>query len=428
MLYVNPAYEKVWGRSVQSLYDNPQSFIESIHEEDKERVIRDFVQYQSGEGFNLEYRIVNPNEEIRWIKAKSFPVKDNQGNIIRHTGIATDITELKKVEFDLKTSVDQVQRILDNLQEAYFQGDETGKIRFFNPSALEMFRYKAHELNRLYAVDLYQSPSERQRFLNELNVNGKVNGFVSRGLRADGTSFWASINGQLIFDDMNNFKGTEVAVRDISEMIEANEKLQKHRDELNLRLTQSVKAISKIGELRDVYTAGHQRNVEKLACAIALEMKLSEERTNNLSLGALIHDIGKVYIPSDILNKPGKITPLEYQIIQTHVEQGYQVVKEIDFPEEIHTMVYQHHERLDGSGYPLGLSGDDIILESRILGVADVVEAMVSYRPYRSSLGIENALEEIQLFKGIKYDVEVVEACVKLFKEGRFAFEDVTTY
>jgi HD-GYP domain-containing protein (c-di-GMP phosphodiesterase class II) len=151
-------------------------------------------------------------------------------------------------------------------------------------------------------------------------------------------------------------------------------------------------------------------------------MGMSEEEIKNISMGALIHDIGKINIASDILNKPGKITNLEYQMLQTHVEQGYEVINEIDFPLQIKTMILQHHERLDGSGYPQRLEGDQIILESRILAVADVVEAMTSHRPYRAALGIDAALEEIAKYRGKRYDCDVVDICLQLFREKGFRF------
>ena len=191
---------------------------------------------------------------------------------------------------------------------------------------------------------------------------------------------------------------------------------------LKQRLEQSINAISMIGELRDVYTAGHQKRVRQLACEIGRRCGMSEEAIANLSYGALIHDIGKIKIASDILNKPGKITSLEYQILQTHAEYSYNIVREIDLPQEILTMIHQHHERLDGSGYPNRLVGDQIILESRILAVADVVEAMTSHRPYRPALGIDAALAEILSGRGTKYDPVIVDFCVKLFREEGFAF------
>ena len=198
-------------------------------------------------------------------------------------------------------------------------------------------------------------------------------------------------------------------------LIETNAVLKK-------RLEQSINAISKIGELRDVYTAGHQRRVQELACQISQCLGMKQEDIVNLSYGALIHDIGKIYIASDILNKPGKITNLEYQILQTHAEYSYNIVREMDLPQSILTMVLQHHERLDGSGYPNKIKGEEIILESRILAVADVVEAMTSHRPYRPALGIDAALAEIESGKGTKYDERVVDVCVSLFREQGFVF------
>jgi putative nucleotidyltransferase with HDIG domain len=238
------------------------------------------------------------------------------------------------------------------------------------------------------------------------------------------------MNLQFVKDENGEVIGTEGLVRDITERVKLQEDLKKQRDNLeisNKRLEhmvqQSANAISKIGELRDIYTSGHQKRVQQLSCAIARQMGLSDEVILYLSYGALIHDIGKIYIASDILNKPGKITDLEYQMLQTHAECGYNVVKEIDFPEQIPVMVYQHHERLDGSGYPRGLYGDQITIESRILAVADVVEATNSHRPYRASLGIDAALEEILKNKGIKYDTDVVDVCVDLFREKKFCFD-----
>jgi putative nucleotidyltransferase with HDIG domain len=203
-----------------------------------------------------------------------------------------------------------------------------------------------------------------------------------------------------------------------------SEELKNKNEELLIRLQQTINTISIIGEMRDVYTAGHQRKVALLSCAIAREMKLPEDVIYNISVGALIHDIGKINIPTDILNKPGKISNLEYQILQSHVKYSYDIVKVIDFPHKVIEMIQQHHERLDGSGYPQGLIGDQIILESRILAVADVVEAMSSHRPYRPSLGLDVALEEISKNKGIKFDSDVVDACIKLFRELGFTLSD----
>ncbi|MCX6073287.1 MAG: response regulator [Campylobacterales bacterium] len=187
-------------------------------------------------------------------------------------------------------------------------------------------------------------------------------------------------------------------------------------------LIDTVAAISTTIEMRDPYTAGHQKRVSLLACAIAKEMGLSQERIEGLSLAAQIHDVGKIQIPAEILSKPTKLGDLEFLMIQTHPETGYSIVKDIEFPWPIATMIRQHHEKLDGSGYPHGLRGEAILLEARILTVADIVEAMESHRPYRPALGIEAAITEIQNERGTKLDSDVVDACIRLFKEERFSF------
>jgi putative two-component system response regulator len=192
---------------------------------------------------------------------------------------------------------------------------------------------------------------------------------------------------------------------------------------LDKALNDSIAAMSKIVEIRDPYTAGHQTRVADLSVAIARELKFPEEHVKYIRIAALIHDIGKIYIPSDILSKPGKLRDMELQLIRIHAQGSYDILKTIEFPWPIAQIAWQHHERLDGSGYPNGLNGDHILLEAKILAVADVVEAMSSYRPYRPALGIEKALEEISRNRGVLYDPSVVDACLKLFSENLFKLE-----
>jgi PAS domain S-box-containing protein/putative nucleotidyltransferase with HDIG domain len=187
-------------------------------------------------------------------------------------------------------------------------------------------------------------------------------------------------------------------------------------------LLQTIQAIALTVEKRDPYTSGHQNRVAQLAAAIAMEMQLPQRQVNGIHLGAMIHDIGKIYVPAEILNRPGQLTENEFGIIKTHPDVGYEIIKDVRFPWPIAQMIRQHHERLDGSGYPLGLKGADILLEARIMAVADVVEAITSHRPYRAALGIDSGIEEILAKKGIWYDPDAVDACVRLIREGRFTF------
>ena len=184
-----------------------------------------------------------------------------------------------------------------------------------------------------------------------------------------------------------------------------------------------IHAVSLVIESRDPYTASHQRRVAELAKAISKEMKLTGWQVTGIGVAGLLHDIGKIAIPTEILTKPGKISQYEFSIIKNHCKVGYDILQRIDFPWPVTQAVLQHHERLDGSGYPAGLSGDTIILEARILGVADVVEAISSHRPYRPALGLENALQEISRASGILYDSEVVDACLKLLKKNEPEFD-----
>ncbi|MCG2750328.1 MAG: response regulator [Desulfobacteraceae bacterium] len=183
-----------------------------------------------------------------------------------------------------------------------------------------------------------------------------------------------------------------------------------------------IKVLALTVEYRDPYTAGHQRSVANLACAIAEEMGCPEEQVKGIRMTGLIHDLGKITIPSEILVKPGRLSDLEFSLIKIHPQAGYDILKGIDFPWPVAHIVNQHHERMDGSGYPNGLKGEEILLEARIMAVADVVEAMASHRPYRPALGVEKALEEISLNRNVLYDDQVVEACLSLFRKGEFNF------
>lgn len=185
----------------------------------------------------------------------------------------------------------------------------------------------------------------------------------------------------------------------------------------------TINAMALTVESRDPYTAGHQRRTAGLACAIAREMGLSKENIDAIQMAGIIHDIGKIAIPAEILSKPSLLSDIEFSLMKAHAKVGYDILKGIEFPWPVAQIVLQHHERMDGSGYPSGLSDEEILMEARILGVADTVEAMASHRPYRPALGIDKALDEISQNRGRLYDPEVVDACLRLFKEKGFKLE-----
>lgn len=203
----------------------------------------------------------------------------------------------------------------------------------------------------------------------------------------------------------------------------ADQQINESYQRLQKTFEETVHALSALVEMRDPYTAGHQKRVALIARAIATEIGLPDHRVQGIWVAALVHDVGKIRVPSDILSKPGRITKAEFELIKEHPQTGYEVLSKIDFPWPVAQIVLQHHERINGSGYPRGLKEQEILIESKIMGVADVVEAMTYRRPYREALGLDVALQEIKQNEGILYDPEVVQACIKIFTEKGFRLE-----
>jgi PAS domain S-box-containing protein/putative nucleotidyltransferase with HDIG domain len=214
-------------------------------------------------------------------------------------------------------------------------------------------------------------------------------------------------------------------LQDIGDKKRAESRIQDYILKLEHGMLGTIKALSVMSELRDPYTYGHEQRVGDLSGAIAAEMGLDAQVVKGLQVAGYVHDIGKIVVPAEILAKPSKLTKAEFELIKSHPEQGYEVLKDIDFPWPVAQVALQHHERIDGAGYPRGLKGDQIIIEARILAVADVVEAMAAHRPYRPSRGIDAALEEVIRYRGVKYDPAAVDACVRLFRERGYVLEPV---
>jgi HD-GYP domain-containing protein (c-di-GMP phosphodiesterase class II) len=238
--------------------------------------------------------------------------------------------------------------------------------------------------------------------------------------KKDGTQTYASLTASILTDPDGKPCGVAGTLRDITERKQAEKERQQSFEQMRKALRATVQSISLTVEMKDPYTSGHQQRVADLARTIAAEMGLAADRQDFIHTASAIHDIGKISIPSAILSKPTKLTDLEFRLIKTHSRSGYDILKDIEFPWPVADVVLQHHERMNGSGYPQGLKGDDISLEARIVAVADVVEAIAFHRPYRPSLGIDLALEEISRNKGILYDADAVDACLKLFQEKNY--------
>jgi PAS domain S-box-containing protein len=253
-----------------------------------------------------------------------------------------------------------------------------------------------------YYAEWYKSVREKRPFNAEFRFQ-----------HPDGISIW--VLGQSAAE-INHAGATTGYVGTVTDITERKQKF----DRLQKALRATIKAITLVVEVRDPYTAGHQVRVSEIAQAIAGEMELPPDRQDSLRLASVIHDIGKIVVPAEILSKPSKLRDAEFSLIRIHPEAGHEILKEIDLSGNVDQIIFQHHERVNGSGYPQGLSGQDILLEARILAVADVVEAMASHRPYRPTIGIEHALEEISKNRGSLYDPDVVDACLRLFHEKSY--------
>ena len=337
--------------------------------------------------------------------------------------VVHNITERKLTEQALRKSEEKYRFLVDNANDAIFIAQDE-LIKFPNPKTLEILGYSQEELVRIPYVDLIH-PDDRAILsdLRQKRAPGKAMSktYTIRVRNRAGEEIWAQIGSvPIVWEDRS---ATLNFVRDITLQKKAEEELRNSVDKLRKITGATIQAMAQTVEARDPYTAGHQKRVADLARAIATRMGLSSDRVDGIRMAGVIHDIGKISLPAEILSKPGLLTPIEFSLIKTHSQTGYEILKDIEFPWDIATMVLQHHERLDGSGYPLGVTGDRILLEARILTVSDVVEAMASHRPYRPSLGLDKALEEIESRKGRFYDPDVVRACIDLFAKNEFTFK-----
>ena len=245
--------------------------------------------------------------------------------------------------------------------------------------------------------------------------------FEASQVRKDGSTGIVEVHSRVVHPATGRLVVS--AARDITERKRIEDELKHSSGKIQKAMEGTIQSMALTSETRDPYTAGHQNRVARLACAIAAEMGIPEHRIEGIRVSGTLHDIGKIYVPAEILSKPGKLRPNEINLLKDHAEVGYELLRNIEFPWPVAEIVYQHHERLDGSGYPRGLKGEEIKLEARIMGVADVVEAMASHRPYRPAFSIEKALLEIIQKKGIIYDSQVVDACMSLFNAKNYKLE-----
>ena len=331
--------------------------------------------------------------------------------------------ERKRSDEALREQKAYFEHLFESSPEAVVISSNDGKILQINRSFSEMFGYTEEEaigkvLDKLISTD--ELLKEATEYTKQV-AGGKDIRIETKRKTKSGKLLAVSVLGTPII-----IEGKQAAVygiyRDITDRKQAEDELKASYERLQKLIQDTVNVLANVVELRDPYTAGHQHNVAQLGIAIAEKMKFPSDMIEGIRIGGTMHDIGKIKVPIRILNKSEMLTDKEWEQIKYHPTVGYELLKDLDFPWQVAKMVLQHHERFDGSGYPNGLKNDEILMEARILAVADVVEAMANDRPYRQSLGIEIALEEIEDNKGILYDPDVVENAVKILKNGAFVF------
>jgi PAS domain S-box-containing protein len=378
---------------------------------------------EGGEMLHVEETFTRFPAENRWQNTRLIPIR-RDGRVWGVLGISRDITPFRAAQEALLTSERRYRALFERNVAGVFRCDLAGTVLLANEALNALAALPPGETlagRNLFA--LVRDPSDVERLMAKLRADGHLRGEEVATVRMDGTPAWKLVNAHLIEDDTGQGPCIEGTLIDITERKRAQEVLQAQVRQQKRAMEGIIQAMALTIELRDPHTAGHEQRVSQLAAAIAAELGMGDETVEAVRMTAIIHDVGKIYVPAEILSKPGRLNELEFRLIQMHPQVSFDILKVIDFPWPIAAIVLQHHERLDGSGYPQGLKAEHIRPEARVLAVADVVEAMTAHRPYRPAPGLDAALREIEAHRGTLYDAAVVDAAVALFREKRFAFQ-----
>jgi len=395
--------EQVTGKSVYEL--SPKEFADIYHEKDLALLQNPGIQI-------YESTVKDRGGVVHNVIFHKATFSDMDGSVGGLIGAILDITDRRQVEEALRNSEARLHTLVQTIPDLIWLKDKDGVYlscntmfeRFFGAKEADIVGKTDYDFVDRELADSFREHDNKAMAAGKTTSNEEWITFADDGHRA----FLDTIK-----TPMYDTQGTLIGVLGIGRDITNRRSVERIRKALGA----TVQAIAVIVEARDPYTAGHQRRVADLARSIATEMNLPDDQIDGIRVAATIHDLGKISIPAEILSKPTKLKKTEFDLIKEHSQSGYDILKDIDFPWPIARIVLEHHERMNGSGYPRNLTGNEILIEARIMAVADVVEAMASHRPYRASLGIEAALEEIEKNKGIIYDNVVADACLTLFRE-----------
>ena len=402
-------------------------FLSRIHEDDRERFLTSIQKsVETFSRWSFEGRVAIQSGKLIWFQGLSIPTR--LGDQIVFDGILLNISERKLAEENSQKSEEKFYKIfmttpdcivISRLNDSFIIDVNQGHEDIVGWKREQVIGEKAEKYIKSFWVD----PAERNFMVNELKCGRDILHRELKFRKNDGTERFGNYSARTITIDEQ--KCVIFILQDTTERKLMDMELKRTLESLRKSVGTTIQVMVSAIEMRDPYTAGHQLRVADIARSIATEMGLPQDRIDGIRMAGTIHDIGKLSIPSEILSKPTKLTKIEYSLIQEHSQTGFEMLKNVESPWALAEIVLQHHERMDGTGYPRKLKGAEIILEARIISVADVVEAIASHRPYRASLGLNVALEEIEKNRGILYDETVVNACLRLFKEKGYKLPSV---
>lgn len=424
VLYVSPSYCEMFGISENEI--SGKKLVTLVHKEDRELTKEAVRKIYSPPYYSYVEQRSKSKYGWRWFAWSIKSILDKEGNVKKIVSTGRDISDRKKVEEELIHDENLLNQVGEISKIGGWEMDMArgGKAKW-TKGTYDIIKIGYNESIPGYNEHInYYLPEYRQMIrekMQRLSTKKEALHFQAQLKTVKNNIIWVEVFGEAITEDGKVVKliGT---VQDITDRKKAVEDLEISHKKTTKILEETIKTLSAIVEIRDPYTSGHQQKVAEIAAFIAIEMGLEQDIVNGVRTAAIIHDIGKIIIPASILSKPGKINEIEYNMIKAHPETGYDMLKNIDFPWPVAKIILQHHERINGTGYPRNLKDKEIMIEAKLLAIADVLEAMTSHRPYRPALGLNQAVKELEKNKGILYDSEIVDTCKKLIRDKVLKF------
>ncbi len=428
LLNVNPKFCEISGYTPEEALT--LGIREMTHPDDLRNSIEARAEILSGarSAYDRELRLFRKDGTEIWTQVTTSVIRGADGRPVHFISLIHDISAKKLAEAKRCESELRFRQVTENIREVFWLVNlPTNQLLYISPAYEEIWGRTARALYAspgewLEAIH----PEDRARVLEAMQTKRLTGDYDEeyRVVRPDGSERWIRDRAFPVHGEATEVVRVAGVAEDITERKRAEAEIQRHLVELKTAFMSTVEVATTLSSMRDPYTGGHERRVADIAVAIGRELGLDADRLEGLQVAGKLHDIGKITIPSEILSKPGKLTAIEYQLVQGHPRAGYEVLKNVTLPWPVAQVTLQHHERMDGSGYPQGLKSDAILLEARIIAVADVVEAMSSHRPYRPGLGVDKALAEIERGRGSVYDAVVTDACLKLFREKGYTIPE----